>query len=226
MVVKNPLMQLFGQSPFKPMQEHVRIAIECANEVPTLFEAVRAGDKGAVELSREKIYALENKADEIKNELRTHLPKSMFMPVDRRDLLEILDLQDSIADTAQDIAGMMVARPMSLPNAVFEALMDLTKQCVSVCNHLGQVMKSLDELLETGFRGPESEKVMFMLDQLNEEETKTDIQAIKVMRLLFECEDEIGAVSTIMWDRVIHWIGDLANFAERAGNRHRLLLAQ
>ncbi len=87
-------MQLFGQSPFKPMQEHVRIAIECANEVPTLFEAVRAGDKGAVELSREKIYALENKADEIKNELRTHLPKSMFMPVDRRDLLEILDLQD------------------------------------------------------------------------------------------------------------------------------------
>jgi len=87
-------------------------------------------------------------------------------------------------------------------------------------------MESLDELLETGFRGPESEKVMFMLDQLNEEETKTDIQAIKVMRLLFECEDEIGAVSTIMWDRVIHWIGDLANFAERAGNRHRLLLAQ
>tara|TARA_A100001037_G_C14765207_1_gene463624 strand:- start:191 stop:643 length:453 start_codon:yes stop_codon:yes gene_type:complete len=150
----------------------------------------------------------------------------MFMPVDRRDLLEILDLQDSIADTAQDIAGMMVARPMSLPNAVFEALMDLTKQCVSVCNHLGQVMESLDELLETGFRGPESEKVMFMLDQLNEEETKTDIQAIKVMRLLFECEDDIGAVSTIMWDRVIHWIGDLANFAERAGNRHRLLLAQ
>ena len=226
MVVKNPLMQLFGQSPFKPMQEHVRIAIECASEGPNLFEAVRAGDAGAVELSRGKIYALENRADEIKNKLRTHLPKSMFMPVDRRDLLEILDLQDSIADTAQDIAGMMVARPMSLPNAVFEALMDLTKQCVSVCNHLGQVMEQLDELLETGFRGPESEKVMFMLDQLNEEETKTDIQAIKVMRLLFECEDEIGAVSTIMWDRVIHWIGDLANFAERAGNRHRLLLAQ
>jgi hypothetical protein len=25
---------------------------------------------------------------------------------------------------------------------------------------------------------------------------------------------------------VIHWIGDLANFAERAGNRHRLLLAR
>ena len=226
MVVKNPLMQLFGQPPFKPMQEHVRIAIECANEVPKLFEAVKTANTGAVEASRKRIYELENKADEIKNELRTHLPKSMFMPVDRRDLLEILDLQDSIADTAQDIAGMMVARVMSLPDAVFEPLMELTRQCVSVCNHLGQIMEELDDLLETGFRGPESEKVMFMLNQLNEEETKTDVQAIKVMRLLFEHEDEIGAISTIMWDRVIHWIGDLANFAERAGNRHRLLLAQ
>jgi predicted phosphate transport protein (TIGR00153 family) len=225
MVVSNPLMQLFGQSPFKPMQEHIRVAIDCANEVPNLFEAVKSGDATAVELSREKIYALENQADGIKNELRTHLPKSIFMPVDRRDLLEILDLQDSIADTAQDIAGMMVARPMSLPNAVFEPLMELTRQCVSVCNHLGSVMEELDALLETGFRGPESEKVMFMLDKLNEEETQTDVQAIKVMRLLFEHEEEIGAVSTIMWDRVIHWIGDLANFAERAGNRHRLLLA-
>ena len=46
------------------------------------------------------------------------------------------------------------------------------------------------------------------------------------MKLLFEHEAEIGAVSTVMWDRVIHWVGDLANFAERAGNRHRLLLAR
>tara|TARA_B100000676_G_scaffold313531_1_gene396401 strand:- start:74408 stop:75067 length:660 start_codon:yes stop_codon:yes gene_type:complete len=219
-------MQLFAQSPFKPLQEHVRIAIESANEVQTLFEAVKAKDEGGVEASRERIYALENKADEIKNELRAHLPKSIFMPVGRRDLLEILDLQDSIADTAQDIAGMMVARPMSLPDAVFDPLLELTEKCVGVCNHLGKIMEELDELLEAGFRGPESEKVMYMIDELNEAETQTDIQAIKVMRLLFEHEDEIGPVSTIMWDRVIHWVGDLANLAERSGNRHRLLLAR
>ena len=225
MVVVNPLMQLFGQSPFKPLQEHVRIAIQCANEVPVLFKEVKDGNEKEVEACRVSIYQLENQADEIKNELRAHLPKSLFMPVDRRDLLEILDLQDSIADTAQDIAGMMVVRPMSLPDLVYEPLMELTHQCVSVCNHLGAVMEEFDGLLETGFRGAESEKVLIMLDQLNEKETQTDIQAIKVMKLLFENEEEIGSVSTIMWDRVIHWVGDLANYSERAGNRHRLLLA-
>ena len=134
--------------------------------------------------------------------------------------------EDSIADTAQDIAGMMVARPMTLPDQVFDPLINLATECVNACNHLNQIMEKLEELVETGFRGPESEKVMYMIDELNKIETGTDVQAITVMRLLFKNEEEIGAVSTIMWDRVIHWVGDLANYAERAGNRHRLLLAR
>ena len=36
----NPLMRLFGQSPFKPLQEHMREVVRCANEVPALFEAL------------------------------------------------------------------------------------------------------------------------------------------------------------------------------------------
>lgn len=226
MPMMSPLMKLFGQSPFKPLQEHMRIVVECANVVPGLFEAVHDDDADRIESHREQIYDLENQADDIKNELRAHLPKSIFMPVDRRDLLEILDLQDSIADTAQDIAGMMVVRRMKLPEAVYQPMLALTKRCVDACNQLAKIMEELDELVETGFRGPESDKVMYMIDELNKIETDTDVQAIQVMRVLFEHEEEIGAVSTIMWDRVIHWIGDLANYAERAGNRHRLLIAR
>jgi predicted phosphate transport protein (TIGR00153 family) len=226
MAVMSPFMQLFGQSPFKPLQEHMRIVVQCANEVPGLFEAVHAEDKDKVEEFRNKIYAFENQADAIKNELRTHLPKSMFMPVDRRDLLEILDIQDSIADTAQDIAGMMVVRDMQLPETIHDPILVLTRRCVDACNQLAMIMEKMDELVETGFRGPEADKVMYMIDELNKIESDTDVLAITVMRRLFQREDEIGAVSTIMWDRVIHWIGDLANFAERAGNRHRLLIAR
>ena len=226
MAIMSPLMKLFGQSPFKPLQEHMRVVVKCANEVPGLFEAVHGADRDKVEEIRKRIYAFENEADDIKNELRTHLPKSMFMPVDRRDLLEILDLQDSIADTAQDISGMMVVRDMKLPDTVYEPMLELTQRCVDACNQLAKIMEELDELVETGFRGAEADKVMYMIDELNKIETDTDVRAITVMRQLFQHEEEIGAISTIMWDRVIHWIGDLANFAERAGNRHRLLLAR
>lgn len=222
----NPLLNLFGQSPFKPLQEHMRLVVRCADEVPGLFEALHSKDTDRLEEGRDRIFKLENDADEIKNQLRAHLPKSMFMPVDRRDLLEILDLQDSIADTAQDIAGMLVVRRLTLPDPMRRPLIGLTKRCVDACHQLAAIMEELDELLETGFRGPESDKVMKMIAELNRIESDTDIRAIETMRVLFAHEDEIGAVSTIMWDRVIHWIGDLANFSERAGNRHRLLLAR
>jgi len=226
MPVMSPLFNLFGQSPFKPLQEHMRLVVRCADEVPGLFEALHAGDADRLEETRDRIFRLENDADDVKNELRAHLPKSMFMPVDRRDLLEILDLQDSVADTAQDIAGMLVVRKLALPDPMRRPLIGLTKRCVEACHQLAAIMEELDELVETGFRGPESEKVMKMIDELNRIESDTDVRATELMKMLFAHEDEIGAVSTIMWDRVIHWIGDLANYSERAGNRHRLLLAR
>ena len=109
---------LFGRSPFKPMQRHIKVVARCAGEVPGLFEALSAGDQTKVAAIKDQIFALEQEADDIKNELRAHLPKSLLMPVDRRDLLEVLDMQDSIADTAQDIAGLLVERPMEVPESL------------------------------------------------------------------------------------------------------------
>ena len=66
--------------------------------------------------AKERIFEKEAEADRIKNDLRGALPKSLFMPVDRRDLLEVLQMQDSIADTAQDIAGLLIERRMEIPD--------------------------------------------------------------------------------------------------------------
>ncbi len=222
----NPLLRLFGHSPFKPLQQHMRLVVQCANEVPTLMEALCQDDGNKVQSTRDEIFKLENAADEIKNQLRAHLPKRLFMPVDRRDVLEILDLQDTIADTAQDIAGMLVVRKMEIIEPMHVPLLVLTRRCVDACNQMAKIMEQLDELLETGFRGPESERVLEMIDELNMIETDTDQKGAEVLRIIFDHEEELGPVSVIIWLRLIHWIGDLADFAERVGNRHRLLLAR
>jgi hypothetical protein len=41
---------------------------------------------------------------------------------------------------------------------------------------------------------------------------------------LFGLEDELG-VATVYWHQIILWIADLADYAERVGNRLRLLIA-
>ena len=38
-------------------------------------------------------------------------------------------------------------------------------------------------------------------------------------------EDELGAVSVMLWYQQIQWIGDLADYAEKVANRLRLIIA-
>jgi len=226
MVKPSTFASLFGRSPFKAMQTHIAAAAKCADEVPNLFEALCAGDKEKILEIKELIFKLEQDADDIKNQLRTNLPRSLMLPVDRRDLLEVLDMQDSIADTAQDIAGLLVERPMDVPKTLKQPLLALTRRCVDACGQAVLIIGELDELVETGFRGRESDKVSKMVDQLNQIETETDEMGMELTRQLFALEDQMKPVSVMFWYQLIQWIGDLADYAEKVGNRLRLLLAR
>ncbi len=208
------------------MQQHIRIVKKCVSQVPKLFEALCDGDHEKVAEIKERIFDLENEADAIKNELRARLPKSLLMPVDRRDLLEVLDLQDSIADTAQDIAGLLVERKMEVAEGMTQPLLNLVQRCVDACNQAVRIIERLDELVETGFRGPESEAVIEMVEQLNKIESDTDQMGLELTRSLFAHEDEMKPVSVVFWYYLIMMIGDLADDAEKIGNRLRLLLAR
>ncbi|MGB5612174.1 MAG: TIGR00153 family protein, partial [Sedimenticolaceae bacterium] len=155
----NPMAALFGKSPFKPIQQHMRVVIDCVSEVPPMFEALVAGDQAKVEAQKNLIFEKEQAADEIKNQLRGQLPKSILMPVDRRDLLDVLAMQDSIADTAQDIAGLLVERKMEVPGDMGDTLVALVCRCVDTVNQAGTIIEELDELVEMGFRGKEAGRV-------------------------------------------------------------------
>ncbi|MBQ76415.1 MAG: TIGR00153 family protein [Gammaproteobacteria bacterium] len=222
----NPLANLFGKSPFKGLQVHMRAVLNCVHEIPILFAALEAGDQEKVVAAKDKIFEHESEADQIKNEMRGALPKSLFMPVDRRDLLEILQMQDSIADTAQDIAGMLVERRMEVPDFMQEPMKALVMRCVDACEQSAKIIEELDELLATGFRGREATLVEEMVEALNLVEDDTDELGIALTRLLFEHEDEMKPVSVMMWYQLIEWIGDLADYAEKVGDRLRLLIAR
>ncbi len=222
----NPIASLLGSSPFKPMQAHMRVVTECVSHVPALFDALIDGNQQEVIRNKDLIFAKEQEADDLEHDIRSKLPKSLFMPVDRRDLLELLDMQDYIADTAQDIAGLMVERDMSVPEGMAEPLRALVRRCVDTCDLATSIIEQLDELLEMGFRGREASKVDDMLTQLSDIEDETDVMGMDLARALFAQEDDMNPVSVMFWYQMIQWIGDLADYAEKVGDRMRLLIAR
>ncbi|MDX2503113.1 MAG: TIGR00153 family protein [Gammaproteobacteria bacterium] len=223
---KPQIAAVFSKSPFKVLQSHMGIVRECVLEVPTLFEALISNDQKSLTAQQEKIFAKEEEADNLVDDLRMHLPRSLFMAVDRRDLLDLLDSQDNIADTAQDIAGLMMERDMSVPEEMVEPLQALVQRCVDACLHAATIVERIDELIETGFRGREATSVEDLVEELSNIEDDTDHMGQKLAQVLFANEDNMKPVSVMFWYQMIQWVGDLADHAEAVGKQMRLLIAK
>jgi hypothetical protein len=216
--------KLVGRSPIGPMQEHMRASVACAHQIVPLVEAMVSGDADSVRSQRAEIDRLEHQADEIKHEIRSNLPRRLMLAMERRDMLEILDYQDSIADVTQDIAELADQRGMQLPEELAEPVRSLAARVVAACDQAQRIIDELDELVETGFAGREVSRVEEMIAELARIETETDELLDKACRTLFGIEDRLG-ISTVYWHQILLWIADLADYAERVGNRLRLLIA-
>jgi len=225
MKTTNPLGRLFGPNPFSLLKEHMRVALSCAEELPGLFQALLDGDRTEVKRRKDLIFTLEQDADDIHKKVRQHLPRTFLLPVNRRDLLDLLEMQDKIADVTQDVAGLLVERQMTVPDGIQGHIMPYVEECIKVCRYGASIVEELDELLETGFSGPEAVSVSSMIDTLNEMEDVSDERGMDIARALFKFEDQMNPVSVIFWHRLIEWIGDTADYAEAVGNRLRLMIS-
>ena len=216
--------KLVGKSPIGPMQKHMQVAILCAREVIPLLEAMAAADDQGIRDRRAEIDRLEHEADQLKHEIRSHMPRRFMMAMDRRTMLEILDYQDSIADLAQDIAELADQRGMHLPELLREPVLSMAHSVLVACEQGQRIIDELDELVETGFGEGEVARVDEMIRELGRLESQTDAHLDRAARALFSMETELG-VATVFWHQIILWIANLADLAERVGNRLRLLIA-
>lgn len=91
------IFNIFGPSPIRPIEQHMRKVHQCAKQLYPFFEVVLKKDWTNANKIAEKIISLKKEADLIKRDLRLHLPTGLFLPVSRTDLLEVLSAQNLIA---------------------------------------------------------------------------------------------------------------------------------
>lgn len=220
------LSNLFGRSPIKPLQEHMALAVRAATELVGFFDAVTNNDWERARAVQQQVVDYEHQADDIKKQLRLHLPKSLFLPVPRTDLLELLAMQDRIPNRAKDIAGIIIGRRMSIPMIMKDQMNEFVQTSVLAAEQALTAINGLDELLETGFSGRELAAVEQMITELDELEEKADRLEIGVRTSLFALEAQLPPVDVMFLYNIIDWVGDIANRAHDVGGRLQLLLAR
>jgi predicted phosphate transport protein (TIGR00153 family) len=222
----NVLANVFGSSPVRPLEQHMDIAYRCANKLRPFFDAVIAKDLERMIEVRSQIEALENEADHLKKTIRLNMPKSLFMPVPREDLLELLLVQDKIANRTRDLSGIIMGRKMVIPDQIAEKFVDFVNSNVDAAKQARKSVRELDELFTAGFKGAEVDLVSELIEELDAIETHTDEQQTKIRSALYEIEKTLDPIDAIFLYEVIQLTGEIADMAERVGRRLELLLSQ
>lgn len=222
----NPIFNVFGRSPIKPLQKHMAKAHATGHLLVDFFKATFTGDWEKAKIIQQKIDRTESEADHLKRDLRLHLPKGLFLPIPRTDILEILELQDHIANQAEDIAGLVIGRKMRIPAKIEIKYMEFLQRCLDATDQALKTINELDELLETGFRGNEVKLVEQMILVLDKIEQDTDSLQVEVRQALFQIESELPPVNVVFLYKIIEWTGDLADRAQKVGGQIHLILAR
>ena len=226
MTLSNSISSIFGVSPIKPIQNHMAEVIKCVSKLEDFLNATFADDWVTAAEVFDQISADEQSADKLKKQFRMHMPKSLFMPVSRGDLLSIITQQDNIANLTKDICGIILGRQMAIPKALHADFIGFVGSSTVTCEKAHGAINELDELLEAGFAGAEVKFVQKLIRELAAQEQKVDKKELKLRKKLFNLEADLPPVNVIFMYNIIDQIGALADTAEMIGNQVELLLAK
>ena len=227
MAILSPLGNLFGRSPIGPIQEHMAMVDRAAQLVPDMLRASSADDWDTAAKVHQAIAEAEAAADAQKRSVRRHLPNRLFLPVPRSDLLTLVGVQDHIANTAKDIAGLIIGRKIRFPAALQAAAIELAEASAATSHQALKAIQELDELLEVGFTGTEEiRRVEGMLKSVDELEGNSDDLAIHLRTGLFALEKDLPPVDVMFLYQIITLLGTVADDAESVGDRLQILMAK
>ena len=180
--------------------------------------------KTDIEPLAEVLSKLEHEADLTKNDIRNHMPRSLFLPIDRNQLLEILAIQDSISDKAEEIGNLLTLRALDNIKPLLDGLQKLFKKNAEAFWHTRQIVKELDDLVESTFGGAEAQKVKAMIVQTSYLEYESDKLKHDLTKTLFKHADNLPTPAFYLWNRLIEETGTISHISEKLAIRIRMIL--
>jgi len=215
--------EVFGYSPFRSLAQHARMCGRAVGLLQRQFEALRLENYEKVEELRDEIDELEHHADQIKEEIRGNVTKSLMLPVDRHDLLEFLKVQDDIINNCEHVGHMVTFRRVKAPHDVWDEFSVLLSKLMEIVNQYEEMVESIRQLIDTSFSKREVERVMEYVPVIEQLEHECDLIQIGLHTRLFNLEDANPLDVHLMVTWVVH-LGYIANAAARASDRFRIMV--
>jgi predicted phosphate transport protein (TIGR00153 family) len=215
--------QLFGESPFTHMVDHVRKIHQCVKLIRPIAESIVAGETEKLRSLQDDMSRTEYEADLLKDEIRKNLPRRFFLPVNRDDILSFVRQLDRMADDAEDFAVVSTFRKLDIPADLQPDFMALVDKVVQVSEMLLDVAEDLSKLQKESFEGPEAEQVLAKIQQVCHMEWESDKLSRRCARHYYSAAG-MDAVTIILLEKLCKALTGIADHAENVGKNLRLMI--
>lgn len=215
---------LLFKSPFDQLQSHMEKVVACLAKLSESFASFHEGQFEKMEALAKEVSEFEHEADLIKDDIRKSLPKSFLFPIDRSNFLDMLTLQDNIADTSEEIADLMGIKKLEIHPELkdpLKAYMDKNMDCAW---DIRDIVLSFDQLLEASFGGPIAVKVKDQVNVIAFKEHEASSMRRKMTKTLFEIGDRYSTPDFVLWTKLIENIGFIAHYSEKVALRIEMVL--
>ena len=217
-MLNDSFLGMFAESPFVGLQKHMEIDNLASEALESFIKSAVESDWRTARKYRETIVELEHQADEIKNNIRYHLPKSLLMSVSRQDVLDLVFTMDGIPNASKDISGVMIGRKMVIPEQMSKQFTDCVNSAIRATHQACDAIKKVNEMQRSGFGGKNASELYDLVAQIEQLEQENDELEISLRNELFKIEKDLPPVDVIFLYDIINKIGILADISQSLGH--------
>ena len=214
------------KSPFRQLLLHMKKVRNCIDAIEEGIVRYYKGDyKSFTELT-ERVSKIEHEADLIKRNIRNHLPKTVFMPVDKGKFLWALREEDKILDHAENLVKMLDMRHTKIPKELQEKYIQHFNLVVKTVSTVEDAVKHIMNLLEASFIQREREHVKQYIYQVHQYEWEADQIKMDINKIIYEIEKKLSPLDVYHLLKIADWVDDIADHSENVADWLRSMIAK
>jgi len=214
------------KSPFAGLLEHMDKVRECVSILEEALVKYYKGDIKDFGKSAEKISELEHEADLIKGNIRSHLPNSILMPVDKKYFIWLLREQDAILDHAENLAQLMDMRRTNIPIKLKESFIEHARLVAETVGEMEKAVSKVKDLVESSFVRKDREEVKKYIHNVHRKEWEADQKRYELTKEIYKMEKELSPMDIYHLLKITDWTDDIADHAENVADWLRALVAK
>jgi predicted phosphate transport protein (TIGR00153 family) len=218
------LGNLFRRSPFENTFKHAVKVAQCGPVFVTAVQSYFKGDLDRFEILKEEIREIEAEADKMKRNIRSHLPASVLMPVEKSVFFSFLREADKVVDCIKNALYLMSYYPLVLPEDIEKDYILLTKEVGDYIGFLPEMVLRAHKYFASRTES-DRESVKEMIREIRFRERESDdLEKTMFIRL---CADEsIPPKTFFLTTRLVETTGDIADHLENSADMMRVMIAR